>query len=420
MLAVVCVAAWLASCSTADEPVFRVVADHAVWTWFNDERALVIGDDLYVGYVDTAGYSSVAVLPLDGGEPVTTPLSSFAEVNDHVNPALLELPDGRVLAAYAMHHVEQAWRWRIATPTETGVVWSSERSTSDVGALVTYSNLVALDDEGGRIYNFFRGIGYSTTFMTSDDAGETWTLPRHLVLADDDASRRPYVKYASDGRGRIDLLYTPDHPRPLATDLLHVYYEAGTLHRSDGTPIQPLPGADGAPMPVDAGTVVSAAAVSGRGWVWDLEYDADGAPVGAFVTAADGTEGLDLRYHVARWDADAARWQSREIARAGTHLYGAEPHYAGGITLDPSDPDTVYVSADVDPESGTPTEHYQIYRGTTADGGDTWDWTTLTPDATEDHLRPFVPRGDRDVLLWLRGRYTTYNDYDMEVVALIG
>jgi hypothetical protein len=303
--------------------------------------------------------------------------------------------------------------------TGSGVVWSAERATRDVGAPVSYSNLVSLADEDGRIYNFFRGIGYSTTFVTSDDAGATWSPPQQLLRPEGGAARRPYVKYASDGRGRIDLFYTADHPRQLATDVLHVYYEAGILHRSDGTPSQPLPDTGGAPMPVAAGTVVAPANVFGRGWVWDVEYTTDGAPVGAFVTAADGADGFDLRYHVARWDADAARWQVREIARAGAPLYRAEPHYAGGISLDPSDPDAVYISADIDPQTGRQTEHHQIYRGVTADSGDTWTWTTVTPDATEDHIRPFVPRGGHDVLLWLRGRYTSYVDYDMEVVALI-
>lgn len=191
------------------------------------------------------------------------------------------------------------------------------------------------------------------------------------------------------------------------------------MHRSDGTPIQPLPDGDVGPMPVGAGTLVYSADTSGRGWVWDLEYAPDGAPVGAYIASVDSTVGLDLRYRYARWDERAGRWREREIAYAGTHLYEPENHYAGGITIDPSDVNTVYVSGDVHPETGAPTNHYQLYRGTTTDEGETWRWTSLTPGATEDHIRPFVPRGDRHVLLWLRGRYTTYTDYDMEVVALI-
>jgi len=37
------------------------------------------------------------------------------------------------------------------------------------------------------------------------------------------------------------------------------------------------------------------------------------------------------------------------------------------------------------------------------------------------HLRPIVPRaeGREPILLWLRGTYRTYTDYDLEVVGLL-
>lgn len=399
------------------EPV--VVAEHAAWTWFNDERAVVVGDDLFVGYVDTSGYSAATVLPLDGGAPVSRRLSSAAQVDDHNNPAFAALPDGRVLAAYALHHVEPHWYWRVADPRGDGVAWSGEQRTDDLGAQVTYSNLFRLDDEGGRLYNFYRGINFNPTLMTSDDGGETWADPQHVILSGEGGTTRPYFKYASDGQGRIDVLYTQGHPRDVDNDVLHVYYEDGAMHRSDGTTIQPLPGGEVGPMPVGGGTLVYSAATSGRGWVWDLEYAADGSPVGVYIASVDGEVGLDLRYRYARWDADASRWREREIAYAGTHLYEPENHYAGGIAVDPADVNTVYVSADVHPGTGDPTERYELYRGTTTDEGEAWAWTPITPGATEDHVRPFVPRGDHHVVLWLRGRYTTYTDYDTEVVALI-
>lgn len=169
------------------EPV--VVAEHAAWTWFNDERAVVVGDDLFVGYVDTLGHSAVTVFPLDGGAPVSRRVSSFVQVDDHNNPAFVALPDGRVLAAYAMHHAEPYWYWRVADARGDGVVWSPERRTEDLGAWATYSNLFRLDDEGGRIYNFFRGINFNPTLMTSDDGGETWTDPQHVILSGEGGRR---------------------------------------------------------------------------------------------------------------------------------------------------------------------------------------------------------------------------------------
>ena len=38
-----------------------------------------------------------------------------------------------------------------------------------------------------------------------------------------------------------------------------------------------------------------------------------------------------------------------------------------------------------------------------------------------DNLRPIVPRAERPepIVLWLRGTYRSYTDYDLEVVGLL-
>ena len=87
-----------------------------------------------------------------------------------------------------------------------------------------------------------------------------------------------------------------------------------------------------------------------------------------------------------------------------------------------------FISSDAHPTTGKPLispadgrRHYEIFRGETRDAGKTWKWTLITRDSSEDNLRPIVPiwRPGRTVLLWLRGSYSTYRDYDLDVVALI-
>ena len=413
------------SAPTADRSV-EVVAEAAAWTWFTDERALVADSTLYVGHVDTAGAVGVTTQALGdatgGARDTTVRLSSFREVDDHDNPALLQLDDGRVLATYAQHHEEPYWYWRSERPGTGAVEWSDERRTDSLAAPVTYSNLVQLSDEDGRLYNVFRALNFDPTLMTSADGGETWSAPRHL-LTSGGAGTRPYVKYASNGEGRIDLLYTQAHPRQAATDVYHAFYEDGTLHRSDGTPICRLDAADCLPIEVQDGTQVYDAATAGRAWVWDLDYAASGAPVGVYVAARDSTVGNDLRYRYARYDAETAAWTEQEIAHAGTRLYDDERHYAGGIALDPANTNRLYASADVHPASGdtTASGRYQLYRGERSEEGWAWTQVTDTPDA--DNLRPFVPRrastDGRPLVLWMRGEYTSYTDYDTNIVGLI-
>jgi hypothetical protein len=65
--------------------------------------------------------------------------------------------------------------------------------------------------------------------------------------------------------------------------------------------------------------------------------------------------------------------------------------------------------------------HYEIFEGRTADGGVTWAWQPITKDSPADNLRPIVPisDGSEAILLWLRGTYTAYTRYDLDVVGLI-
>lgn len=407
-----------------DDTDVHVIVDNVAWTWFTDERAIVVDSFLYVGHVDTAGATRVTTYLIrasgDSGRDTTVRLSTYREVDDHNNPALLRLEDGRTLAAYAQHHEAPYWYWRFEKGDHESFQWSSERRSTSVGARVTYNNLFQLSGENGRIYNVFRGLNFDPTMMTSEDGGQTWSAPRH-VLRSGGSGTRPYVKYVSNGEDRIDLLYTQGHPRQKKNDVYHLYYQDRVFHRSDGTRICHVKTEGCLPVQVDRGTLVYDADEAGRAWVWDVEYTEEGEPVGVYVTARDSTVGRDLRYRYARYDAETSTWTEQEIAHAGTRLYEGENHYAGGIALDPEDVGRVYLSADVHPETvgSTASGQYQIYEGTAEN--QEWTWTQITESSAADNLRPFVPRGadEHQVVLWLRGEYTTYTDYDTNVVGII-
>lgn len=402
------------------EPI--VFAKHGAWTWFNDERAIFANGSLFIGYVDTAGYSTVTIYSPDKEQdPQTFRLGTLKEIDDHNNPAFVQLENGSVLATYALHHTEPYWYWRFGETDDSGnVSWSEEYKSDDMGARITYNNLFRLDDENGKIYNFFRGTNFDPSFMVSEDEGQSWSSIQHFISSGGQWTR-PYVKYASNGTNRIDIFFTQAHPRDAETNIYHAFYQNGTIRKSDGTVIQALPGKEIPPVPVNTGTLIYDASTKGRAWVWDLEYTEDNDPVAVFVTATDSTTGNDLRYHYARWDNASNSWTENEIAFAGTHLYDGENHYAGGITIDPSDPNIIYTSSDVHPVTGDTTSHYQIYKAISNDKGANWKWTSLTPNATEDNIRPFVTRGGKEhrAVLWLRGRYTKYTDFDLDIVGFL-
>jgi hypothetical protein len=309
--------------------------------------------------------------------------------------------------------------------------WSGERAfVPSASSSVTYSNLYRLAGEGGRIYDFFRGLDnrFKPSVAWSDDEGETWKAGGVVIDVPVAFRHRPYVKYASDGRDTIHLAYTEGHPRNFDNSLYHAFYRRGGLHRSDGTAIRPL--AEGLRDPVE-GTRVFQGDPRNVAWVTDLELDAQGRPFVAYSVQKDsaglpsGRGGTDHRYRLAAWTG--AGWQDHEIAYAGTRLYAGEDDYTGGVALVPGDPARVYVSTDADPATGAPLvsaadgrRHWEIFAGATGDGGRTWRWQAVTRDSAADNLRPIVPRGNGgEILLWLRGRYRSYTDYDLEVVGLL-
>ncbi|MBN1611657.1 MAG: hypothetical protein JW940_33790, partial [Polyangiaceae bacterium] len=164
-------------------------------------------------------------------------------------------------------------------------------------------------------------------------------------------------------------------------------------------------------------------------WGVDVALDTEGRPVvvfsvqvgGAGLPPAEG--GDDLRYWYARWDGST--WAAHQMAFAGTCLYEGEDDYAGLAAIDPSDTNVVLISTNADPETGEPLvsradhcRHFEIYEGRTQDAGTSWTWERITRDSTVDNLRPVIPKSDgARILLWLRGDYPSFVDYDLEVVA---
>jgi hypothetical protein len=106
-------------------PRARSLKTNGGWCWFQDERALVIGDTLLFGSVagstrgpSAAGDIDATTVDLRSGRTHTTTLHPKFQSDDHDVPAFLALPDGRVLATYQSHGGDKKFigldlmRWR--------------------------------------------------------------------------------------------------------------------------------------------------------------------------------------------------------------------------------------------------------------------------------------------------------------------
>jgi len=420
-----------------------VLNDDGGWCWFQDERALVLGQRLIFGSVaagrdDPARRGAVEVTGVDLATGATTrvrlnetPLPPEGGHDDHNAPAFAVRGDGRLLAVYAGHGTENRFRYRVSRGPGDPTEWEEERSYSpSPSSRITYSNLHRLSGQRNRLLNFYRGLDdlSKPSVAWSDDGGETWTSGGIVIDVPAEFRHRPYVKYVSDGRDAVHLFYTEGHPRDFDNSVFHVVLRSSRLHSSDGVPIRPL--ADGLQSPAE-GTRVFGGDADNVAWVIDAALDTEGRPFVAYSVQkgsaglAPGEGGEDHRYRRARWTGSS--WEDEEIGFAGTRLYPREDDYTGGVALVSGDPDTVFISTNADPTTGASLvsgadgqRHWEIFRGSRRDDG-AWRWTPITRDSTVDNLRPIVPPSDgrERILLWLRGTYRTYTDYNLEVVALL-
>jgi hypothetical protein len=424
--------------------------DNGAWSWFMDERVIVDKGKLIVGSVRSLGdfdasqnqpnwgNVEISVYNIETGRADRIVLHRHFEQDDHDAPAFLVLPDGRYLAVYTKHAVERKIYYRFSAPGDP-LTWSEahvfETPGTDkkfAGDNVTYSNLFRLP--GGRLYNFFRGIGHEPNYMYSDDNGQTWAYGGHLLRGKGGYS--PYLKYAFDGKRTIHFIATEDHPRNYDNSIYHGFLRDGEIHASDGRVIAKLSTSTEAPLASWDLTRVFQGNPDNVAWTVDIELDDQNRPYIAFSVQKDGRGlpprqgGMDLRYYYGRWDG--SEWHVHEMAYAGTRLYPFEDDYSGLVALDPQDPNTVFISTNADPVTGQPLisaadgqRHYELFRGEIRQltDGAHWRWQPITANSTVDNLRPLVPKwkDPRTALVWMRGPSYTHNhgNWTTAVVAVI-
>ena len=428
---------------------FRELNDNGAWSWFMDERVIVDNGRLIVGSVRAngtfrdntrPGWGNVelAILDLKSQAQSVVVLHEKFEQDDHNNPGLLTLADGRYLAAFSKHNQEPRVYFRISTRPHDPFEWQpvKELATPGVkgnwtGDNFTYCNPFRLTGEKGRIYLFHRGVGQDPNCLVSDDDGRTWTYGGKLYIGRDGYS--PYTKYASNGRDTMHFVATEDHPRNFDNSLYHGFVRGGKIFASDGRLIAPLSRSTNTSVRANDLTRIYQGGPSNVAWMTDLHLDSRQRPVVLFTTQRDGAGlrprqgGMDHRFHYASWDGK--RWSEHEIAYAGKRLYAGEDDYTGLGAIDPQNTRVVYISTDADPTTGQPListadghRHYEIFRGETPDRGGSWQWTAVTANSSADNLRPIVPvwNDSRTALVWMRGAYrSNRGEWTTKVVVTI-
>jgi hypothetical protein len=416
------------------------------WSWFEGEQAVVdsvhgkilvssVANGHGPGGKHRGGDVDVVSYDMTTRRTQRFTLRCKLQEDDHDSASLLILPNGRYMASYSKHASDNCLRYRISAKPGDISAWQPEEIFFTADG-TTYSNLFYLS-KTHTMFDFHRdrGRGFDPNYLLMDlSTASRFSYGGHLLTgpeANSGHSDRPYLRYAGNGIDQIHFIATDHHPRNLVSNsIYHGYIEAERhgygIYQSDGTRLGPLSKTSTSPYKAGDFTTLLAgnrvSPVNGlrmtRGWTTDIELDSAGDPYVVFTARVNDND-LDHRYFYGRYTRDG--WRIHELAKAGGFLYPRENDYTGLAALDPNNPDRVFISTKIDPRTQAALAHYEIFDGLTSDGGTNWSWSPITYESSFDNMRPIAPRGAKrqPVLLWMRGQYDSYTNYNASIVGLI-
>ncbi|MFA9389007.1 MAG: BNR-4 repeat-containing protein [Prolixibacteraceae bacterium] len=408
------------SCSPKQSEIVELTND-GTWCWFSDPRAIYNDENntLITGYVSENGDVIALQYNLETSEKSSTILYENLEIDDHNNPAFLQRADGRYLAFYTKHHNTGLYMNMSLDPDDASeygnAMLINPNGKADLEKYgddrYTYANPMMLKNENKRIYLFGRWIGFKPNMSWSDDGGNSWSDSRVVVCPEPFSwGQRPYVKYFSDGLDKIHMVFTDGHPRDEATNSVYYacYYD-GAFHRANGEVICTL---DELPFEPKEATLVYNAKITGeRAWVYDVYADDAENPSIAYARYPSEQEHI---YHYAWYNG--SEWTDREVTNSGKWFPQTpegenerEPHYSGGLSIDPNHQNSLFISKQVD--GIFEIEKWQLLK-------DKWKTTAITSQSANDQVRPYAVKNDRNetLLLWLSvNRYIHYTNFRTSV-----
>lgn len=438
------------------------------WCWFQDQRAIVDDSNpdkivLITGVVtfgspksETRGDIDLywAMISKNKRNPIKhkgrIELDDRLQMDDHASPAFMIRPDGKYLATWSMHGNDKYIRTSISNKSGDPISWNEKVLSDAPNGGITYTNTYFLSKENngkGSIFNGIRSRGFDSNFIVSNNLGESWNYGGRVLDAtdpwpNDPDGGRAYVKYAGDGKSKVYLFSTDDHPcvnfnkernapGPYLNSIYYAYIEEGKLYKDNEIVLDENLNDDKAVPPTEMtivmkdSTLVEGSAMR-RGWITDIKVAPDNNPVGIIQFRANDNP-LDHRYFYAR--KKDGKWNVNFLAYAGDYIADDKQlDYTGLASVDAANPDVVFISTSCDPVSGKPliskTTHKQqneIFVGKTNDLGKSWSWVALTKDSDCDNIRPIVPEWTtgKSVVLWLKGNYTNFTEYNTDVVGQI-
>ena len=403
-----------------------VVADEGAWCWFADPRALHYENDggtinaTYLGYIDVHGNVKATQYDWVTGRKTDVLIRSYFQPDDHNNPTFVVLPDERVMIFYTRHTDEAKIWYRISRKPGDITALGEEKYLATANT-TTYPSPFILSDDPNHIYLCWRGIGWHPTIarITMPDANDDCQFdfgPKQIVRS---TGSRPYAKYQSNGKDKIYLSYTTGHPDNEMPNWL--YFNVIDINHGNGPILRDIKGnqlsviANGVHNVNKESSYASAhpyAVVdktSGiRNWMWQIVLDEDERPVLAYPHLDDGK--TNHYYYYGRWTG--TEWKSVKVSDAGHAFHQnwnkTERCYSGGMSLDPDNPNDLYLSIPTKDGAFNRDGVYEIWKYTIGDDGQVSSSEQITTNSVKNNSRPFVIPGSKNSpmrLGWMNGDY---------------
>ncbi|MEN8124190.1 MAG: glycoside hydrolase family 88 protein [Bacteroidota bacterium] len=397
---------------------YQTVAKDGAWCWFSDPRSVYyegIHERTYTAFVNSVGDIMISFVDHKSNEKATHVLYKEFQADDHVNPSILFLPDGRLMVFFTKHN---GMLYRTTSKMPEDISAFDKIDSLDLGSKMCYTNPIILSEENNRIYVFFRGgYDWKPSFITSDDLGKNWSEPKLLVSKKINVkNNRPYTKVVSDGKSNIHFAFTDGHPRDENhNSIYYLRYESGNFFDAANKKVGKM-----SRLPIEQEIVPKAydgVANNQRAWIWDIALNKENAPVIVYSTLPEETSHF---YNYGFWNGK--EWENKRLCKAGSAFPSferpkqkrdREPHYSGGITLDHGNPNIVYLSRPYK-------NRYEIEEWTTNNNGKTFSHKPVTSNSIKSNVRPVVVRNAPITisprLLWMQvNHYKHYTNYNTAI-----
>ena len=314
----------------------NVVTDEGAWCWFADPRALHYENEegtinsTYIGYIDVHGNIKATQHNFVTGVTNEVLIRSYFQPDDHDNPSFLILPDERVMIFYSRHTDEACFYYRISTkPGDITSLGDEVRLNTQYNT--TYPSPFILSDDPDHIYLCWRGINWHPTIgrLTmpdeNDQASFDWG-PYQMVQS---TAARPYCKYNSNGKDKINLTFTLGHPdNEYPNYVFYSYVDVNTKQLKDiaGNTMSTIAngplGVNQTSFPTSYPNAVVDSPSNKRDWVWQTTSDTDGNPVIGMVQISYDKSSHD--YYYAKWTG--SEWR-KNLSSKWRRAFSSNPRF---------------------------------------------------------------------------------------------